>query len=74
MAIRFLEVFPSWCCCLGGFGDICLSPVVCLDVGQVKAQEASAGLTAVASGLALMTLAGGGSESWGAAPYWELPS
>lgn len=74
MAFRFHEVFPSWCCCLGGLGDIYLSPVACLDVGQVKALEASAGLTAVASGLALMTSAGGGSESWGAAPCWELPS
>ena len=28
-AIRFLEVFPSRCCCLGGFGDIYLSSVTC---------------------------------------------
>lgn len=40
VVIRFLEVFPSWCCCLGGFGDISL--VTCLDIGQVKALEASA--------------------------------
>lgn len=39
VAIRFLEVLPSWCCCLGGLGDICLSPVACLDVGQVKARR-----------------------------------
>lgn len=59
VAVRFLEVFPSWCCCLGGFGDIYLSPVTCLDVGQVKDLEASAGLTAVATGLAHMTSARG---------------
>lgn len=49
VGLRFLEVFPSWCCCLGVGAS--LLPFTCLDIGQVKAWEAFTSLTAVANGL-----------------------
>lgn len=70
-AIRFFEVFPSWCCCLGGFGDIHLSPVTCFDVGQVKALEASASLIAVAVAQP-GDLGQVGPQSQEAAPCWSF--
>lgn len=68
--VGFLEVFPSWCCCLGGFGDICLSSVTCLDMGQVKAPDVPVSLIVVARGSAQRPGPGGASESRKLLP-WE---